>query len=587
MVKILKNKNSADLQDETQKSKEAKEVLYKLRHKSEEEQAAALADQLGFPYIDTNLIPISDEVISTLPEADSKKYNLAVIQKTAKKVTFVSTDPDRQDTKEFLEKLKKENAWETKVFVISRYNMDKIWEKYKKVVFVDVLTQMSINLTAEDLQKFDEYLKDLVTLKDRIAEMPVTQILNIIMGGSYKLGASDVHIEPQEKELRIRYRIDGVLHDITFLPLSVFKSIVSRIKMMAEMKLNLHDIAQDGAFDIYIDKKRISIRVSIIPDHYGESIVMRLLDPSSISVDIESLGLQGLAYEEISKKMSAPNGMILVTGPTGSGKTTTLYAIVNKINDPETKIITVEDPIEYEVKGITQTQVSPGSGYTFASGLRSIVRQDPDVILVGEIRDEETADIAINSALTGHLVLSTIHTNSAVATIPRLIEMNIKPSLIAPAVNAIIGQRLVRKLCECKEEYVPAPESLESIKKILAIISPKAKIEVPKDIKKLYRPKGCPKCNSLGYKGRVGIFEVFTINEEIEKLILDLSGEGELTIAALEAGMITMLQDGLLKAISGLTSVDEVKRATGEGDFLENLYERLVEKKGQEEKPKA
>jgi len=587
MIKVLKKKVPPAQQDESQKTKEAKEVMSQLRHKSEEEQAAALAEELGLPYIDTNLIPISDEVVSTLAEEDSRKYDLAVIQKTAKKVTFASTDPGRQDTKEFMEKLKKENGWETKVFVVSRYNMNKVWEKYKKVVFVDVLTQMSINLTGEDLQKFDEYLKDLVTLKERIAELPVTQILNILMGGSYKLGASDVHIEPQEKELRIRYRIDGVLHDITFLPLTVFRSIVSRIKMMSEMKLNLHDIAQDGAFDIFIDKKRISVRVSIIPEHYGESIVMRLLDPASISVDIESLGLQGLAYEEIQKKINAPNGMILVTGPTGSGKTTTLYAIVNKLNDPETKIITVEDPIEYEVKGISQTQVSPASGYTFASGLRSIVRQDPDVILVGEIRDEETADIAINSALTGHLVLSTIHTNSAIATIPRLIEMNIKPSLIAPAVNALIGQRLVRKLCECKEEYVPAPEALVSIKKILAIISPKAKIEVPKEINKLYRPKGCPKCNNLGYKGRVGIFEVFTINENVEKLILDLAGEGEIIIAALESGMITMLQDGLLKAIRGITSVDEVKRATGEGEFLENLYERLVENKAPEEKPKA
>jgi type IV pilus assembly protein PilB len=266
MIKVLKKKVPAGRQDETQKTKEASEVISKLRHKSEEEQAAALAEQLGLPYIDTNLIPISDETVSILPEEDSKKYNLAAIQKAARKITLISTDPSRQETREYIEKLQKENSWEAKVFVVSRYNMEKVWEKYRKAVFVDVLTQMSINLTGEDLQKFDEYLKDLVTLKDRIAELPVTQILNIIMGGSYKLGASDVHIEPQEKELRVRYRIDGVLHDVTFLPLSVFRSIVSRIKMMSEMKLNLHDIAQDGAFDIYIDEKRISIRVSIIPE---------------------------------------------------------------------------------------------------------------------------------------------------------------------------------------------------------------------------------------------------------------------------------------------------------------------------------
>jgi type IV pilus assembly protein PilB len=268
--------------------------------------------------------------------------------------------------------------------------------------------------------------------------------------------------------------------------------------------------------------------------------------------------------------------MILNTGPTGSGKTTTLYAIINKLNTPDKKIITIEDPIEYELEGISQTQIEKSHGYTFANGLRAIVRQDPDVILVGEIRDEETADIAVNSALTGHLVLSTIHTNSAVGTIPRLIELGIKPSLIKPSTNAIIAQRLVRKLCECKEEYVPAKESVESIKKIISIISPKAKIDVPKSITKLYRPKGCPKCNNLGYKGRIGIFEVLVISDELEKLILELAGETELTMTALEAGMITLLQDGILKALSGITSIDEVKRVTGEGDFLENIYERLM-----------
>jgi type II secretory ATPase GspE/PulE/Tfp pilus assembly ATPase PilB-like protein len=576
MIKVLKNKKTAGQQDETQKTKEAKEVISKLRHKSEEEQASVLADKLGIPYVDTNLIPIGDEVVSTLSEENSRKYSLAVIQKIAKKVTFVSTDPSRQDTKDYIEKLKKENAWETKIFVVSHYNMEKIWEKYKKLVFVDILTQMSINLTDEDLKKFDVYLKDLMTLKDRVADLPVTQILNIIMGGSYKLGASDVHIEPQEKELRIRYRIDGVLHDVTFLPIIVFKSIVSRIKMMSDMKLNLHDIAQDGTFEVKIAGKKIAIRVSVIPGSFGESIVMRLLDPSSIQVDIENLGLRGLAYEEVKKRIAAPNGMVLTTGPTGSGKTTTLYAIVNKLNDPETKIITIEDPIEYEVKGISQTQVEPSRGYTFATGLRSIVRQDPDVILVGEIRDEETADIAVNSALTGHLVLSTIHTNSAAATIPRFIEMGIKPTLIAPSLNALVGQRLVRKLCVCKEEYEPAPESIESLKKILSIISPKAKLEIPKEITKLYRPKGCPKCNNIGYKGRIGIFEVLTLNEEIEKLILEMASESDIIMAALEAGMITMLQDGILKAVEGITSIDEVKRSTGEGDFLEAIYEKLM-----------
>lgn len=581
MIKILKQKSAPVKKiQETKKDLETAKVITSLRHQSEEEHTSAFAASINFPYVDTNLVPVSLESIKTLPEEDARKYNVAVIQKSGKRTTVVSTDPTAPETESFLKNLEKEKGWEVMALVVSRYNLLKLFEKYKKVVFTDVLSQLIVSLNSEDLEKFDEYLKDLVDIKQRIREISTTQVLNTFMGGGYKLGASDIHIEPQENEFRLRYRIDGILHDIVFLPLSAFSSIVSRIKMMAGMKLNLRDIAQDGTFEVGIKsaegEKKIAIRVSIIPGNFGESIVMRILDPSSIQIGVENLGLQGLAYEEIQKKIAAPTGIILTTGPTGSGKTTTLYAFVNNLNTPETKIITIEDPIEYAVKGISQTQVEKSRGYTFASGLRAIVRQDPDVILVGEIRDEETAEIAINSALTGHLVLSTIHTNSAVGTIPRLIDMGIKPSLIAPSVNALIGQRLVRKLCDCKEEYVPAKESIESLKKILSIISPKAKVDIPKEITKLYRPKGCPKCNNFGYKGRIGIFEILTINEEIEKLIMDFASETEITIAALEAGMITLLQDGILKAVRGITSIDEVKSVTGSGDFLEAIYEKLM-----------
>ena len=578
MIKILKQKGqqTKSTAEETRKTDDTSKILSKLRHQSEEERAAAFAASIRVPYIDTNLVPISADSIKVLTEEDARKYNIAIIQKTGKKTTVVSTDPTKPETIEYLKTMETTNGWDVKVFVVSQYNMDKIWDRYKKIVFTDILSQLSVSLTGDDLKNFDAYLKDLTTLKQRINELPTTQVLNVIMGGAYKLGASDIHIEPQEKEFRLRYRIDGVLHDVAFLPLNVFKAIVSRIKMMSGMKLNLRDIAQDGTFEVSIAEKKIAIRVSVIPGSFGESIVMRLLDPSSIQVSVENLGLQGLAYEEVQKQISAPNGIVLTTGPTGSGKTTTLYAFVNKLNNPETKIITIEDPIEYEVVGVSQTQIEKSRGYTFSSGLRAIVRQDPDVILVGEIRDEETADIAINSALTGHLVFSTIHTNSAVGTIPRFIEMGVKPSLLAPSINALIGQRLVRKLCSCKEAYVPAKESIASLKKVLSIISPKAKIEVPKEITTLYRAKGCPKCNNLGYKGRIGIFEVLTINDDIEKLILDMAGETEITVAALEAGMITMLQDGILKALQGITSIDEVKSVTGEGDFLEGIYEKLM-----------
>jgi type II secretory ATPase GspE/PulE/Tfp pilus assembly ATPase PilB-like protein len=581
MIKIIKKAPPAGgSQEETEKGIKTKQIISKLRHESEEEQASVFAASINLPYVDTNLVPIASDAIKTLTEEESRRGNLAIIQKTAKAVTAVSIDPTAPKTRDFVQKLIQENGWQIKIFVVSRSNMERIWERYKKIIFVDYLDQMAVNLTGEELEKFEEDLKDLVSLKLRINELSTTQIIDIIMAGAYKLGASDVHLEPQEKEIRLRYRIDGVLQDIAYFPFSAYKSIVSRIKMLGGMKINLRDVAQDGTFEIKIknkeSEKKIDTRVSIIPGNFGESIVIRLLDPSSINVKLESLGIRGLAYEQIQKQMSAPNGMILNTGPTGSGKTTTLYAIINKLNEPDKKIITIEDPVEYELKGISQSQVEKSRGYTFASGLRAIVRQDPDIILVGEIRDDETADIAINSALTGHLVLSSLHTNNAVGAIPRLIELGVKPSLIPNALNASIGQRLVRKLCDCKEAYEPARESIESLKKILSIISPKAKVDIPKDIARLYRPKGCPKCNNLGYKGRIGIFEVLTINEEIEKLIMELASETELTVACLESGMITMLHDGILKAISGITSIDEVKRVTGEGDFLEDIYEKLM-----------
>lgn len=572
MIKITKKATG----DNASKKAVSEKLVSTMRHKSEEEEASRFAATLNLPYIDTNIVPVSLDNLKLIEEEDARRLSVAIIQKIGRIITIVSTDPSKTETKEFITKFCKEFGLEAKIFVVSHYNFEKILEKYKKIVFTEILDQLSLNINDRYASNFEKSLRDLVMLKERIKELPVTQVLGIIMAGATELGASDVHFEPEENDFRLRYRVDGVLQDVAFFPINVYRSIISRIKMMAGMKLNLSDIAQDGTFTINIGDKKIDTRVSSIPGNYGESLVIRMLDPAAAHVDIEVLGLQGLAYETIQKQIQAPNGMILTTGPTGSGKTTTLYSIINKLNTPDKKIITIEDPIEYQLKGISQTQIEKDRGYTFANGLRAIVRQDPNIILVGEIRDDETADIAINSALTGHLVLSTFHTNSAIASVPRLIEMGVKPSFIAPAVNAIIAQRLVRKLCSCKEEYFPAKETIDSLKKILSIISPRAKVEIPKDITKLYRPKGCLKCNNTGYKGRIGIFEVFTISPETEKLIMDLAGETEITMSVLEEGMVTMLQDGILKAISGITSIDEVKKETGQGEFLENIYEKLM-----------
>ena len=502
---------------------------------------------------------------------------MTLFQRVGKEVRIGVVDPENQETASFIEKLKEDNNWSIHLYVISFSSLKKIWSRYAEAPFLESLERMQISLTGEDLEKFEKDFGGLLGLKKRIREIPTTQIVSTIMAGAIKMKASDVHCEPQEDQVRLRFRIDGVLQEIGDLPTDIYKFILSRIKMMGKMKINVRDVAQDGHFSVDMENGGFNIRVNIIPGNHGESIVMRLLNQADVMLSIEQLGLRGLAYEQVQKQIEQPHGMILTTGPTGSGKTTTLYAIVNKLNTSETKIITIEDPIEYEVKGISQTQIAKERNYTFSEGLRAIVRQDPDVILVGEIRDEETSDIAVNAALTGHLVLSTLHTNNAPASIPRFIELGVKPNLIAPSINAFIAQRLVRKLCDCKEAYKPAKETISSIKKILSIISPKAKIEIPKNVESLYRPVGCAKCHNLGYKGRIGIFEVLTINENIEKLILEMAGEREIAQAAMQDGMITMAQDGILKAVEGETSMEEVWRATGQSEFLEEIYEKLME----------
>lgn len=592
MVQVAKKHIQSKTEYEEEKTLQSQRLMKQMQKETEEQEATDLAKRVKLPYLDLNLMPISKDDILILTEDVSRKYNAAVFQKVSREIKIATPDPENPEMREFFSGLEKEKGWEVHYFVVSKSSLEKIWKAYKDTPLLENLDLLHMSLSGEDLKEFEKNFGDLLNLKERMREISTSQILTIIMAGSLKMKASDIHFESQEKEARLRFRIDGMLQDIGNLPHDIYNSVVSRIKMMGKMKINLKDIAQDGHFSIKLsemeekkdsqDKKknedsRLDLRVSIIPGKLGESIVMRLLDQSAILLGVEDLGLRGLAYEQVKKQVEKPNGILLTTGPTGSGKTTTLYALINKLNTPDLKIITIEDPVEYQVKGISQTQINKDRGYTFADGLRAIVRQDPDVILVGEIRDEETAAISLNAALTGHLVLSTIHTNNAAATVPRLIEMGIKPNLIPPAVNAFIGQRLVRKLCpHCREKHIPSKETLDSIKKILSIISPKAAVEIPKDLTHLYKPAGCPKCHGLGYKGRIGIFEVFTVDETIEKLILEMASETELAKAALEEGMITMAQDGILKAAEGLTSLEEVWQATGQTQFLEDLYEKLM-----------
>ncbi len=415
-----------------------------------------------------------------------------------------------------------------------------------------------VKVSAQGIKNISDFKK---TIEGSLAEK-ITDLLGIILGGTVEMDSSDLHVEPEEKEARIRIRIDGLLQDVTTIDKGLYESLLSRIKLLAGVKLNISDRPQDGRFSILFsptkgDAALIEIRVSTLPAEKGESIVLRVLNPKNL-IELEVLGLRKDLLELFKKEIRKPNGMIIVTGPTGSGKTTTLYAFLKKIQRPEIKIITIEDPIEYHLAGISQTQVKKEGGYDFASGLKSVMRQDPDVILVGEVRDLETVKTAIQAALTGHLVLTTLHTNDAAGTIPRLISLGAEPSNIGPAVNLAVAQRLLRKVCkECSKLRKPTAEELRIIKAELQ--------KVPQDIM-IPQAKGCKYCNFTGYKGRVGIFEALIVDDEMEKFISISPTIAVLREKALKKGMIPMRQDGLMKVLEGITTLEEVDRVAGEAE---------------------
>ncbi|MEK7097970.1 MAG: GspE/PulE family protein, partial [Patescibacteria group bacterium] len=417
-----------------------------------------------------------------------------------------------------------------------------------------------IKIGEEELDKYSEQFSTFRQLQSQVDNAPITEIVSVIMAAAIKSGASDIHIEGEEDNIKVRFRVDGILLDVINLDKDLWKKIISRMKILSGVKINVTDKPQDGRISIYTKNDRVDIRASFLPTNYGESVVMRLLRSSSVGLGFDELGIRDRSFQQLKREVERPNGMIITTGPTGSGKTTTLYAVLKKLNDSETKIITIEDPIEYQLKGVNQSQIS--EKYTFAHGLRSIVRQDPDVIMVGEIRDLETAEIAIQAALTGHLVLSTIHTNDAAGSVPRFLSMGTKPFLLAPALNAVIGQRLVRRICShCKTEDELDAENLTRVRDLLAKLPKDEKKAIDHDNLKFYKGTGCEQCQGLGFKGRIGIYEILTMNAELEKLILSgNASEYDMRDNAVKNGMVTMVQDGLLKALEGITSVEEVFR---------------------------
>jgi type II secretory ATPase GspE/PulE/Tfp pilus assembly ATPase PilB-like protein len=547
---------------------ELKGKLAQLHRDGEERAAERLAEKLGLTYADLTKVPVSLDAVRIITETEAKDAKVAPIEIKAKKVALAAINPELPATKKFVEELSKK--YEVKVVVISPTSMDAALKFYQFVKPEAEQITGKVSLTKARLDELKGRLTTIDAVQKEIGGLeliktsPVT-LIEIILAGAMALRASDIHTEAGEKKAKIRFRIDGLLHDMfDDIPLETYHSFVSRIKLLSEMKLNIKDAAQDGRFTIGLGDKDIEMRVSIIPAEFGETIVMRILDPAATLVGLPQLGLREDTLDLVNKQIAKPNGLILNTGPTGSGKTTTLYAFLRSMNDPTMKIITLEDPIEYRIEGIEQTQVDEKSGYTFASGLRAIVRQDPDVILVGEVRDLETADIALQASLTGHLVLSTLHTNDAVGAVPRLVNLGVKVESIGPALSLVIAQRLVRVLCpDCKKAAETDAATAENIKKFLAALPAKVN-KTTYDNYKIYAPVGCNKCNGIGYKGRVGIFEFLEGGPDLETTILHEASEVALREVAKRQEMVTMQQDGILKVLAGTTTLEEVSSATGE-----------------------
>ena len=527
----------------------AEELLIKHNLVSEAVICQAKAEILKIPYVDVSATSIAPEALNLLPEAVADKYLVLpfAFDKEKQTLSIVMANPIDLQALEFIEK---KTGMRLQPFLGETSKLTKqIKERYAQSLSSEVTEALKETTSAQSKKMTVDELSDGV-----IREAPIAKIVSTILEFAIKVRASDVHIEPLEEKTRVRYRIDGILYEKLILPRSVHDSVISRIKILSHMKIDEKRIPQDGRFNFRTGDEEVDLRVSSLPSVHGEKIVMRLLSKAMHVPELTELGLRGRALTNLQAAIRVPHGIVLVTGPTGSGKTTTLYSLLNMINTPRVNIMTLEDPVEYQIGGITQVQTNPQAGLTFSSGLRSFLRQDPNIIMVGEIRDKETAELAIQASLTGHLVFSTLHTNSASGALPRLLDMEMEPFLLASSMTCIVGQRICRKVCEsCKEAYEPAAAVVADVKKVLGPLLITTKIQ-------FYRGKKCAECNGTGYSGRIGIFEVLPVTEKIGRLILEHSPSSKIEAEAKLNGMIDMKQDGYLKTLEGVTTLEEVLR---------------------------
>jgi len=524
------------------------QILVELGCLDEEQLALGLSNQLELPYMQPLELNIEADLLNTISPRQAEKYQVVPVALAGERLTIATYDPLNLDSLDALRSLVR---YKIKLAVASESQVKQTLKKY----YGGSLESVAAVLEDLDEAELSQYQAleagnvSSIASENLVNEAPIIRLVNTIIAEAVKAGASDIHLEPFEDEIKVRYRIDGVLQETVPPPWALFLAVISRIKLMAGMDITERRVPQDGRIRVRLNNRDLDLRVAVAPTIYGEAAVLRILNRESIMLGLEQLGMSTYNFELFSKLIMKPHGMILVTGPTGSGKTTTLYAGLQRLNEPIRKIITVEDPVEYQLKGINQMQVNPKVDFTFAQGLRTIVRHDPDVILVGEIRDRETAEVAIQSALTGHLVLATLHTNDASTAFTRLIDMGVEEFLVASTVRGVLAQRLVRKICPyCQTQYTPNDVELEILGEL--------------DAQKLMVGSGCEKCNFIGYRGQVGIYEMLVNNEEIERLVMERATARTIREAGLAQGMQTLRDDGLRKVKLGQTTVSEILRVT-------------------------
>lgn len=575
---ILTESQLAELKTTAERSKRTlQETIIEDKVLEERKLAKLVGDYIGTPFVEIEPKDIPDDVLKRIPEHIARQYNVVLFAVDEDGAPMLAMeDPDDVQALNFIQK---EIGYNLRVFLATKSNILDCLENYRGDVNDELDEVIAIQRDDSDAEnaKEEEFAED----------SPIAQTVNLLLEYAIKSHASDIHIEPREEFVQVRYRIDGVLREVNKLPHNVLGALVSRIKILSNLKIDERRVPQDGRFKIKVSGKQYALRVSTLPIADGEKIVMRVLDESNQAISLEKLGYWGLSLATIKNAMAQPNGMILVTGPTGSGKSTSLFSVLSELNTPDVNISTIEDPVEYKIPGVNQTQTNAKAGMTFASGLRALLRQDPNIIMVGEIRDGETANLGVQAALTGHLVFSTLHTNNAATCLPRLLDMDIEPFLIASTVKAVIGQRLVRRLCQsCRQAYTPSQEELNYITQMFNItpesmphlheLEEQAASEsiggdtpmgtTDATIVQLWKPspEGCDECGHNGFKGRVGIYEVLGISVAIQKMITANATSNDIQEQAISEGMITMQMDGLIKSFRGVTTIEEILRATRE-----------------------